>query len=186
MKKILSLWIALVFTYPILLAQNEKILGDWHGVGDINGVKLRITFHINEENDSLIATMDSPDQNVFGTATDTVTFLNNELVIKINNIQLTYQGRLKDTNEIEGRILQKGILNIPVTLGRKPLEATKPERPQEPRPPFDYQMVEVSFKNPAGGHKLAGTLTIPDTTRQYPAVILISGSGPFLKSKCWV
>ena len=178
MKKILSLWVALVLTYPVVLAQNEKILGDWHGVGDINGVKLRIIFHINEENDGLIATMDSPDQNVFGTVTDTVTFLNNELVIKVNNIQLTYQGRLNDTNEIEGRILQKGILNIPVTLGRKPLEAAKPERPQEPKPPFDYQVAEVSFENPVGGHKLAGTLTIPDTTRQYPAVILISGSGP--------
>lgn len=178
MIKKLSLFIACLSIYPLVPAQNEKILGDWHGIGDINGIKLRIVFHISEENDLLNATMDSPDQNVFGTAVDTVTFSGNELEIKVNSIQLTYRGTLNNNDEIEGRILQRGILDIPVTLGRKPLEAAKPERPQEPKPPFSYHVEEVSFTNPDGGHKLAGTLTIPDTTQQYPAVVLISGSGP--------
>lgn len=178
MKKIINLFVAFLLTYSASLAQNEKILGDWYGVGDINGTKLRLVFHINQENNRLNATMDSPDQMVFGTPTDTVSFADGELLIKVNSIQLTYQGKLNDNGRINGRILQRGILDIPVTLGRKPVEAVKPERPQEPKPPFDYQVLEVSFKNTRGGHSLAGTLTIPDTTQQYQAVVLISGSGP--------
>lgn len=37
---------------------------------------------------------------------------------------------------------------------------------------------EVSFKSSGGKFKLAGTLTLPAAKGKYPAVILISGSGP--------
>lgn len=178
MKKVSSTLIVLFLTSAALFAQNEKILGDWYGVGDINGTKLRIVFHVQEENELLNATMDSPDQQVFGMTADTITFSNNEVVIKVNSIQLTYVGSLSDAGKIQGRILQRGILDIPVTLGREPVEKVKPERPQEPKPPFAYEVITVRFQNPRGGHTLAGTLTIPDTTGQYPAVVLISGSGP--------
>ncbi len=176
-KKILLL-LAFFLTYQTLSAQNEKILGDWHGIGDINGTKLRVVFHINEADGRLEATMDSPDQNTFDIKTDTVTFSNNRLIIKVNSILLTYRGELNSQQEIKGNILQRGIINIPVTLGRKPLEAAVPERPQEPKPPFDYRVETVNFQNPQAGHRLAGTLTIPDTLGPYPAVVLISGSGP--------
>ncbi|MDN5211170.1 alpha/beta fold hydrolase [Fulvivirgaceae bacterium BMA12] len=176
-KKILLL-VAFFLTYHTLPAQNEEILGDWYGIGDVNGTKLRIVFHIDEDDGRLQATMDSPDQNAFGIKTDTVTFSNNKLTIKVNSILLTYQGELNSQQEIQGKILQRGIFNIPVTLGRKPLEAVIPERPQEPKPPFDYQVEAVNFQNQKVGHSLAGTLTIPDTLGQYPAVVLISGSGP--------
>ena len=48
-------------------------------------------------------------------------------------------------------------------------------RPQEPKPPFPYQIEEVGFQN--GAVSLAGTLTIPPGTGPFPAVLLISGSG---------
>lgn len=52
-------------------------------------------------------------------------------------------------------------------------------RPQEPRPPFPYTAQEVSYVNSDGsGVKLAGTLTIPPGPGPFPAVLLISGSGP--------
>jgi pimeloyl-ACP methyl ester carboxylesterase len=49
---------------------------------------------------------------------------------------------------------------------------------QNPQPPFPYKSVEVSYQNAAGGVKLAGTLTLPEGPGRFPAVILITGSGP--------
>lgn len=52
------------------------------------------------------------------------------------------------------------------------------KRPQEPKPPFKYKEVEVEFMNSADKIKLSGTLTYPSKGSNFPAVILISGSGP--------
>lgn len=49
-------------------------------------------------------------------------------------------------------------------------------RPQEPKRPFPYTTEEVSYA--AGDVKIAGTLTVPQGPGPFPAVLLISGSGP--------
>ncbi len=51
-------------------------------------------------------------------------------------------------------------------------------RPQEPKPPFPYYQENVTFENPGARIKLAGTLTLPAREGKFPAVVLISGSGP--------
>lgn len=50
-------------------------------------------------------------------------------------------------------------------------------RPQTPKAPFDYDIVEVAYDNIAGGVKLAGTLTLPRGQGPHPAVLLVTGSG---------
>ena len=50
-------------------------------------------------------------------------------------------------------------------------------RPQEPSKPYPYYTEEVTFKNTQAHVTLAGTLTLPSAGGNYPAVILISGSG---------
>lgn len=52
-----------------------------------------------------------------------------------------------------------------------------PARPQEPKPPFDYDVVEVAYDNTAAKVKLAGTLTTPKGDGPFPAVLLVTGSG---------
>ena len=53
------------------------------------------------------------------------------------------------------------------------------QRPQEPQRPFPYQEEFVFFENiRAEGVRLAGTLTMPETGGPFPAVVLVSGSGP--------
>ncbi|SFJ34749.1 alpha/beta hydrolase family protein [Myroides guanonis] len=54
----------------------------------------------------------------------------------------------------------------------------KPNRPQEPQKPYLYYSEDVIFKNKQEGINLAGTLTLPQKDGVFPAVILISGSGP--------
>lgn len=67
----------------------------------------------------------------------------------------------------------------PLTLERGlPAPPPPPKRPQDPVLPFPYREQEVSFSNPTGQHKLAGTLTMPPGKGPFPAVVLVSGSGP--------
>ena len=51
-------------------------------------------------------------------------------------------------------------------------------KPQEPTSPFPYHVEGVVFPNDKAGITLAGTLTMPSQEGTFPAVILISGSGP--------
>jgi uncharacterized protein len=51
-------------------------------------------------------------------------------------------------------------------------------RPQDPKPPFPYQNVEISYDNPkAQGVRLGGTLVLPEGKPPFPTVLLINGSG---------
>jgi len=49
---------------------------------------------------------------------------------------------------------------------------------QDPVKPVPYTDEEVSFENPTAAIKLAGSLTIPQGTGPFPAVVLIPRSGP--------
>ncbi|MBA3239183.1 MAG: alpha/beta fold hydrolase [Parachlamydiaceae bacterium] len=54
------------------------------------------------------------------------------------------------------------------------LDINQKNRSQEPKPPFPYFVEEVSYGN--SEILLSGTLTLPQTTGPFPAVILIHGS----------
>jgi pimeloyl-ACP methyl ester carboxylesterase len=49
---------------------------------------------------------------------------------------------------------------------------------QEPKLPYPYHSEEVTFNNAQDGITLSGTLTLPKKQERFPAVILITGSGP--------
>ena len=53
----------------------------------------------------------------------------------------------------------------------------KLKRPQEPKEPFPYKVEEVTFENKIHKLTLAGTLTMPMEGSNFPAVIMITGSG---------
>ena len=68
-------------------------------------------------------------------------------------------------------------MNNPLVL-RKTDRLSVAARPQTPRPPFPYRSEEVTYENKAGAVSLAGTLTLPPGQGPFPAVIMLSGSGP--------
>jgi uncharacterized protein len=51
-------------------------------------------------------------------------------------------------------------------------------RPQDPKKPYPYTEKELIYKNKKDDVTLAGTLTVPNGKGPFPAVIMISGSGP--------
>jgi pimeloyl-ACP methyl ester carboxylesterase len=89
-------------------------------------------------------------------------------------------------NVIGGTWIQSGA-KIPLVLKRIPIEQTKSpklNRPQTPKPPFDYDAEDFTVQAAAIDPKysndvvLAGTLTAPAGKGPFPTVILTSGSGP--------
>lgn len=159
-----------------MMGFGQSISGDWHGVLNISGARLRLVFHIAQEGEQLKATMDSPDQKAFGLPVQTVVFSSPELTIQMPNIGLKFTGRMAG-DSIAGTFSQ-GTLAAPMVLGRAATAApAPPKRPQTPQPPFPYRSESLIYPHPTAGFSLAGTLTIPEGAGPFPAVVLISGSG---------
>ena len=121
--------------------------------------------------------MDSPDQGITGIPVDKVILKDNNLSIEIKAIAGIYEGIInQDYSKIEGDWKQTGA-SFPLLL-QKVGKAVEISRPQEPKKPFPYIEQEVNYENSEAGIVLAGTLTMPAEEGLFPAVILISGSGP--------
>lgn len=159
--------------------QGQSIAGDWHGTLEFSGMKLRLVFHIEESGDTYSATMDSPDQGANGIPVEEVKLEDRDVVISLPKMGIRYSGELDaDGSKIAGTF-QQGAANIPLELGREAQEKPIVNRPQEPKEPLPYRVEEVTYKNrQAESVTLAASLTLPKGSGPYPAVILISGSGP--------
>jgi uncharacterized protein len=155
----------------------KGIEGLWQGTLKVPGGELRIVFHINKAADGkLSATLDSPDQGATGIAVEECAFSNGKLTLAVKTIGGGYEGTMKNDSTIEGKWSQAGV-SLPLALKRiAKLEVAL--RPQEPKKPYPYKEEEVQFDNKAAGITLAGTLTEPETGGPFPAVVLITGSGP--------
>lgn len=175
----------IVITISLLLlpfyacAQNSNtVIGAWYGVADISGMKLRIVFNVKQSQDTLVATMDSPDQKISGIPVQSVQFEDSMLLIQIPSINFTFKGKLSTQQDsIKGQILQRMRL-IPITLSRNEIEAAR--RPQDPVEPYPYRTVEVTFNSTLSEDlSFAGTLTLPERSddKRPAAVVLVTGSG---------
>ncbi len=178
---LLFLLLALFWGLTSVLAQDiQKVKGDWQGVLDAGAAKLRLVLHltINDDN-SLRGTMDSPDQGAAGLKIDTVTLEGQTLKFEMKALGASYEGTLNsEGNEITGKFTQSGVT---FPLNFKPgtvATLAPPKRPQTPVKPYPYDEEEITFENKAANITLAGTLTLPRTKAPFPAVVLITGSGP--------
>jgi hypothetical protein len=128
-------------------------------------VKLRLALHLNER-----ATLDSLDQDAFDLPLESVLRSGNRLSFRAPRPGGRFEGMFTaDGRAIEGTWTQRG--------GALPLRFERGNpRPQEPRPPYAYESEEVAIRT--GAARLAGTLTLPRGGGPYPAVVLITGSGP--------
>ncbi|MFB6278954.1 MAG: alpha/beta hydrolase family protein [Salinibacter sp.] len=174
---LLGLGLAL-FGGPTASAQ-EALPGAWSGTLDTGAAELRIVFHIEQGEDGLTATMDSPDQGATGIPVSDVTAAADSVVLTVARIGGTYAGALASGGDkIEGTWTQGG-QSLALTL--TPAEASDtgpPPRPQHPEPPYPYVQENVTFRNESVGLTLAGTLTRPEGDGPHPAAVLVSGSGP--------
>ena len=167
------LTIAFFFCFSNLFSQ--KIIGSWAGELAVSGTKLPLVFTIKQNGADLITTMDSPMQGAKDLPTDNTSFIDNELRIDAKKFGISYKGKFEHET-INGTFSQGGA-SMPLILSRKKEGESIIKRPQTPQPPFNYNIEDVTFTNPTDKNTLAGTLTAPSDKKDFPVVVLISGSG---------
>jgi len=100
-------------------AKPSDIDGAWAGTLDTGRGKLRLVFHLTNTEDGLMATMDSPDQNVSGLPVTTVTRTGSSLKLELKQAGGVYEGKISgDLASIEGAWTQGGV-SFPLTLKRQ-------------------------------------------------------------------
>lgn len=172
-KAAVTLFMALLSVFCF----SQQITGRWNGLLKVQGTQLKLVFNISKTEKGLAATMDSPDQGAKDIPVTTVSFEDSVLKMTIENASIVYEGTLGKDRLIAGNFKQGG-QSFPLDLLEKEIKAEKPLRPQEPLEPFPYYSEEVVFENRQAGITLAGTLTLPEKTGNFPVAVLISGSGP--------
>ncbi len=158
--------ISTILIFSIALFSHAQT-GTWSGKLDVQGTKISLVFHLDEEN----PTMDSPDQGAKGIPIQVTRGEMGNITIKIPSIGATYEGQWL-VKQIVGTFKQWGS-SLPMTLTPG---VEKLNRPQTPVGPFPYATEEVSFSN--GDAVLKGTLVLPEgCSRKTPVLIMVTGSG---------
>jgi uncharacterized protein len=161
-------------------AKPADLDGDWIGTLDLGALKLRIVFHITSSADGLKATVDSPDQNALGLPVSSVQVNGSSVTVELEKPKAIYEGQISsDLSTLDGSWKQ-GLGSRPLVMKRvkdKAELAPRP-RPQNPQKPYPYRAEDVAYDNKQQGDRLAATLTIPPGKGPFPAVVLITGSGP--------
>ena len=157
---------------------DTSYIGIWDGMLNApGGNNFKIVFHISEAEDSLSGKLDSPDQGAFGIPVSSIEISSDSIRINVQSLNGHYLGKFeKDSLKITGIWNQNG-MSFPLNL-KKTAKSEEIKRPQEPKKPYPYKEEEVKFRNKEADITLAGTLTLPESGNDFPAVVLISGSGP--------
>jgi pimeloyl-ACP methyl ester carboxylesterase len=180
MKTIRQLLFFFILFIPsfMIAQQNQRFVGPWMGKLNVGAIQLRLGINLSVDNSgNITALLDSPDQNTFGIKTDSTVISGVNITIKASKLMASYVGTLAPGDSaINGKWTQ-GAQTFDLNL-KKTLAPVVLKRPQDPKPPFPYKSEEITFHNDKANIDLAGTLTIPEGKGPFPAVILITGSGP--------
>ncbi|MGD0629066.1 MAG: alpha/beta hydrolase, partial [Terracidiphilus sp.] len=161
------------------VTERSDIDGTWLGNLDTGAIKLRIVLKVLNTAESLNIQIQSPDQSSTWMPASSVTRKENTLTVSLSKLGAVYEAKIAaDGSSIDGTFTQMGN-PLPLNFKRIKNQAElEPPRPQTPVKPYPYREEEVAYPNKAGGNTLAGSITIPSGKGPFPAVLLITGSGP--------
>jgi pimeloyl-ACP methyl ester carboxylesterase len=154
---------------------GNPFVGTWQGPLEVSGMRLRLAFTISRDSaGALRGSLVSIDQGNQAIPA-TFTIRGDSLIAAIPAIGASYAGVLNAARDsLRGSFTQG--MTVPLNLARVGA-ITALVRPQEPRPPYPYKTEDVAFES-VSGVRLAGTVTIPAGPGPFPAVVMVSGSGP--------
>ncbi|MCU0702602.1 MAG: lysophospholipase [Fimbriiglobus sp.] len=185
-----SLLLLLLLATPAFADDKPKAAspaGLWLGVLKVGPIDLRLAFDMAEKDGKLSAKFYSIDQTKDALPVKGVTLIDGKLAIDLSDFGASFEGTLSEKGDaIKGEFKQSG-QTFKLDLGRVDSLPTL-NRPQTPKAPFPYPTEDVTFENKEAKDlsvkddppnvKLAGTLTLPKGNGPFPAVVLVSGSGP--------
>ncbi|WP_460220349.1 alpha/beta hydrolase family protein [Psychroserpens sp. MEBiC05023] len=152
---------------------SQNYEGNWIGEIPTPNGKLDFVFKIKKNGDDYESTMSIPKQGLNEGKAESTILIDTILTITFPNFNLEYKGSLNDKNVIIGNLFKNG---RPTALNLKRGEIIL-NRPQNPKPPFNYYSEDIMF-NTSDNFKIRGTLTLPKKEGKFPVVVIISGSGP--------
>lgn len=154
---------------------KPNIEGFWYGTLKVGAIELRLGFHIEKKDEKLSAKLHSVDQGDVKVPLESAEFKDGTFTAKLSAAKMEYVGKVQG-DSIKGDFTQNGVkMKLDLTRTEKAMTLN---RPQTPKKPYPYETEDVTFDSVAKDVKMAGTLTKPKGDGPFPAVVLISGSGP--------
>lgn len=102
-----------------LRSQQPDVSGEWTGLLTVPAAQARLAVHISQNDGQLQATIDSPDQGIFGVPVTNISGSDNELRFGITYRSVSFRGALsKDGTRIQGILFQQGT-ELPLPLTRQ-------------------------------------------------------------------
>ena len=152
--------------------------GTWRGQFARGTVILRLVLHVRTAAYGTRVRLDSPDQAVSGIEVEQFARQSDTVRFRVPAASAEFVGMLEG-RAIRGTWSATGQPSTPVTFARDTAPPSARVRTQWPITAKGYRAEEVTFPNPDDRRvTLAGTLTVPEGRGPFPAVVLISGSGP--------
>lgn len=171
------LYFLLTLSVSAAVAQTPGFDGHWLGTLAAGATQLRLALHIDKAADgALSGKMDSLDQGANGIPLSAVTLQEKAVSFEIPAIRGGYKGTLNASGDAINGTWTQGANSLPLAFKRTN-GVVDISKSQDPKKPYPYEEVEVTFDG-AAGNKLAGTLTVPKDRKGVPAVLLLNGSGP--------
>lgn len=152
-----------------------QINGDWYTSFVVMGITANVKMEINSSEPTSIQLTDL-DGEFDPTLIEDHKIDGDKITFSWKAIGLSFEGEYsEEENDINGTMEQAGI-KWDVEFTKERGEEAVLVRPQEPKPPFNYQVEEVLIKN--GDITLGATLTLPNNfSEETRIVVLASGSG---------
>ncbi len=171
MRKIILL--SLLICGGVLSAQKTE---NWKGDLNTGVMKLPITLELRLDKDT-VCLMGSPSQSKELFKAKKTVLRNDSLLVSLNvglSKVVIRAGYSAQRDSLCGTFTQSGA-TMPIYFTRSKCANTA-NRPQTPKN-IDYICEEVSFRVPNVNYQFKGTLTYPAKGDDFPAIVLISGSG---------
>lgn len=165
LKISLPVFVLWLFAAQTLFAQN--LAGDWYGLLEFPGVKLRIGLRVELKGDNYTANFISQDQG-FDQPIPEFNFNAGSLVFKFPSYSISYEGTVDPGfTGIKGTFTQHGE-SSPLNFSRRPVEAP-PGSPEWVKERFTKKEVYITMRD--GMRLFTSVYTPKDTSRTYPILM---------------
>lgn len=165
-KTTLLLFLIWGMTLNLLIAQD--ITGKWHGLLDIDVMKLRLDLDIAQQDGKYTTTLYSPDQTPEGIPVPEFKFQNGLLEFGVPDYTIAYSGTVdKAFTSIVGSFKQGG-QEWPLNFSREALDAP-PGSPEWIKSKLDKQEVYITMRD--GVRLFTSIYTPKDASKKYPMLM---------------
>jgi len=157
----------ILFQFILNFGYSQEITGDWYGIADFQGTKLRINLHVTGNDSGYVAIFDSPEQEAFGIPADTLIVSSNSFNLKIGS--QNYEGFIsRELQKIYGAWKYPGGSTV-LNLGR---ESISPPEGSIVLIKEQYDKAETQVTMRDGIRLFTSIYTPKDKTEPHPILII--------------